>query len=372
MNQEYKKLLQKQHYEFIGDHSAVKVCEWTKKSLRAGGHCYKQKFYGIRSHQCVQMTVAVNFCDLDCVYCWRERNNSPFTVIDDPKTLIDNAIRAQRKQLSGFGGNENTKGSKKLDESKFPIHFAISLNGENLYYPQLGELIAEIRRRGGSSFLVTNGQLPEVLAKLELPTQLYISIDSPNPELQKEITRALRPDSWEKLMQSLDILRELKGKTRTVLRITCIKGMNMVEPAGYARLIERAKPDFVEVKGYMFIGASRERLSIKNMPLHAEILQFSEEIAKECGYKLIDEQPASRVALLMKEDVPWRMMNFSNAALSEAPAIVHASHKPNRARPILSGMREHSESRCCTSEQQSTASDAQESETIMMARGLKH
>ncbi|MBI4739467.1 4-demethylwyosine synthase TYW1 [Candidatus Woesearchaeota archaeon] len=368
MDAQYKKLLQKQHYEFIGDHSAVKVCEWTKKSLRAGGHCYKQKFYGIRSHQCVQMTVAVNFCDMDCVYCWRERNNSPFTTIDDPKALIDNAIRAQRKQLSGFGGNKDANGTRKLEESRFPMHFAISLNGENLYYPRLSELIAEIRRRGGSSFLVTNGQLPDVLAKLEMPTQLYISIDAPNSKLQKEITRALHPDSWERLLRSLDIVRELKGKTRTVVRITCIKGMNMIDPAGYARLIERAKPDFVEVKGYMFIGASRERLAIKNMPLHSEVVQFSQDISKECGYKLIDEQPASRVTLLMKEDAPWRKMDFSGAALSEAPAIVHASQKPNRTRPVRTDVREHTENGCCASDSRCVTHDAQISEMIAMIR----
>lgn len=330
MDPKYKRLLEKQHYEFIGDHSAVKVCEWTKKSLRGQGRCYKEKFYGIRSHMCVQMSVAVNFCDLDCVYCWRERNNSPFTKIDDPKILIDNAVRAQRKQLSGFGGHTGAIGTKKLEESKYPVHFAISLNGENLYYPRLGEFIAEIRRRGGTSFLVTNGQLPEVLAKLEPPTQLYISVDAPTKDLQERIVRAMRPDSWDRLMRSLDVLRDLKGKTRTVLRITCIKDMNMVDPAGYGKLIKRAEPDFVEVKGYMFIGASRQRLSIKNMPLHPEVVKFSEDIARSCGYKVIDDQPASRVTLLAKEDSPSRMMDFTNNSLLHPPRLPHASEKPNR------------------------------------------
>ena len=40
-----KKLMEKQGYRFIGNHSAVKTCEWTKKSLINKGSCYKQKFY---------------------------------------------------------------------------------------------------------------------------------------------------------------------------------------------------------------------------------------------------------------------------------------------------------------------------------------
>ena len=56
---EYKQALEKASYEIVGNHSAVEICGWTKKVLKddvAG--CYKQKFYGIRSHQCTQMTPA--------------------------------------------------------------------------------------------------------------------------------------------------------------------------------------------------------------------------------------------------------------------------------------------------------------------------
>jgi tRNA wybutosine-synthesizing protein 1 len=332
MDKEYKALLQKQQYRFIGDHSAIKVCEWTRKSLRGDGVCYKERFYGIRSHRCVQMSVAVNFCDLDCIYCWRQRNNSPFTVVDDPKNIIDEAIIAQRKMISGFGGFDRSKGSAKLNEAQFPIHFAISLNGENLYYPRMNELIDEIKRRGGSSFVVTNGQLPEVLEKMSLPTQLYISIDAPDAKMQADITRSSRKDSWERLLRSLDVMRRLKGKTRTALRVTCIKGINMVKPEGYAELIKAADPDFVEVKGYMFIGASRQRLSIDNMPLHDEIVSFSEDVGKACGYRIIDEQKVSRVVLLMRKDAPSRIMDFSGVELKDAPEIVDRSTKPNRVK----------------------------------------
>ena len=34
MPQELKKLLEKQQYRFVGNHTAVKICEWNKKSIR--------------------------------------------------------------------------------------------------------------------------------------------------------------------------------------------------------------------------------------------------------------------------------------------------------------------------------------------------
>jgi len=67
---------------------------------------------------------------------------------------------------------------------------------------------------------------------------------------------------------------------------------------------------FVEVKAYMFVGSSRQRLEMKNMPYHHEVKEFAEEIAKHCGMKIIDEQEPSRVVLLMKEDRNDRIMSF--------------------------------------------------------------
>ena len=72
---EIKKLMRKQGYRFIGDHSAVKMCRWTKKSMRNEGVCYKEKFYGIKSHLCCQMTPWLgceNHCKIGRASC-RER-----------------------------------------------------------------------------------------------------------------------------------------------------------------------------------------------------------------------------------------------------------------------------------------------------------
>ncbi|MBN1159983.1 MAG: 4-demethylwyosine synthase TYW1, partial [Candidatus Diapherotrites archaeon] len=63
--------LEKQQYRVVGNHSVVKICEWCKKSLRGEGVCYKQKFYGIKSHRCLQMSPAL-LCDQRCLFCWRD------------------------------------------------------------------------------------------------------------------------------------------------------------------------------------------------------------------------------------------------------------------------------------------------------------
>ncbi|MFH0977915.1 MAG: 4-demethylwyosine synthase TYW1 [Candidatus Woesearchaeota archaeon] len=293
-------LLQNQGYAFVGDHSAVKLCTWTKKSLKDNGFCYKQQFYGIQSHLCCQISPSIGFCQNKCVYCWREidlvsgiRMNTP----DDPQKIVENSVIAQRKLLSGFGGDPDVNKSK-FKEAQFPKHYAISLSGEPTIYPKLNELIKILHSMKKTTFLVTNGLLPARLAKIEPPTQLYISIEAPNQSLYKKIVRSAYKDAWTRQQKSLTILKSLKKNTKTVLRLTMIKGLNMLAPEDYAKIIARADPDFVEVKGYMFVGSSRQRLSMANMPLHSEVKQFAELIAKESGLSIKDEKKESRVVLL--------------------------------------------------------------------------
>ena len=221
--------------------------------------------------------------------------------------MVKKAVEAQRKLISGFGGFEGTN-KDKLKEAQHPDQFAISLTGETLYYPRLSEFIRELKQAGNSTFIVTNGMLPDILEKLEPPTQLYISIDAPNADLQKKLCSPKHPDAWDRLTRSLRILSQLRSKTRTALRLTVIKGMNDIDPEGYARLIKLADPHFVEVKAYMFVGASQLRLSMKDMPFHPEVKAFAEKVAHNAGMKIIDEQEESRVVLLMKEDFPERIM----------------------------------------------------------------
>ncbi|MBT7903251.1 4-demethylwyosine synthase TYW1 [Candidatus Woesearchaeota archaeon] len=309
MNKEITKKLEKQGYRFLGEHSALKICSWTKRSIRDEGHCYKQKFYGIRSHKCAQISTTVNFCDMACEYCWRERYNEPFTTVDIPSELLDKIDKTQTDLLIGLGGTDKSN-KQTLEDAKHPVHIAISLTGETLYYPKLNEMIKLIKERGMTSFVVTNGMLPDVLKEITLPTQLYISLDSPNEEIHKKLCNPTHKDSWERLMKSLDIMRERHDEGRMSLRITIVKGINLTQPEKYAELIEKSNAHFIEVKAYMFVGASRERLVLENMPHHDEVKAFAKEICKHCDYKLIDEQQESRVVLLMKEDFDGRIMKF--------------------------------------------------------------
>jgi tRNA wybutosine-synthesizing protein 1 len=314
----HRKILEKQHYNIIGKSSAVKLCTWTKKSVRDEGYCYKQQFYGIRAHLCCQLSTTVGYCQNKCIFCWRPMEHTQGIEMkkgdaDDPIKIVDAAINGQRILLSGFGGFEGTNRNK-LRQAQEPMHFAISLTGEPTIYPKLAELIKELHKRGKTTFVVSNGMLPDKIAELErkkaLPTQLYISVDAPNEQLFRKIDNPQLKDGWQRLMRSLDILKKLKKKTRTTLRFTMIKGYNMLNPEQWAEIIKRSEPLFVEVKAYMFVGFSRLRLKIENMPRHHEVMEFAEQICKCSGYKIIDEKQESRVVLLMKKDSAARIMEF--------------------------------------------------------------
>ena len=72
----------------------------------------------------------------------------------------------------------------------------------------------------------------------------------------------------------------------------------MINPEKYAKLIEKANPDFVEVKAYMCVGSSRERLTLDNMPTFDEVKNFAKQIGDECGREIVNESEISRVVLL--------------------------------------------------------------------------
>ncbi len=309
MDAAYKKLLEKQGYNFVGGHSACKTCLYTAKSIAGKGSCYKQKFYGMQSHRCIQMSTAVNFCNLDCVFCWRKRNNSPFGKMDDPKELAVNIAKAQRQLLAGFGSHP-TLNVKKWRESEKPLHVAISLNGESTAYPKLGEFIKELNKRKYTTFLVTNGMLPDVLEKITPPTQLYVSLSAPNEELFKKINRPMQKYGWQRLMKSLQVLKKLRGKTRTAIRLTIIKGVTMQPEHArqFALLIKKASPMFLEVKSYTWAGSSKERLEKGNMASYSEVKKFAKLVGNHCGYKFIDGQQESRVVLMMKKDEQGRFL----------------------------------------------------------------
>ena len=232
-------------------------------------------------------------------------------ILDEPEEIIKKSILCQRKLLNGFFGNEKAN-RKKLNQAQEPMHFAISLTGEPTIYPKLGELISELHKLGKTTFLVTNGQFPNAIKSLkELPTQLYVSVSATNEQDFKKFNKSCFKDGWKRLNKTLELMPELK--TRTVIRITLIKGINMKDEKDYAGLIKKAGPMFVELKAYMFVGSSRKRLLESNMPLHEEVKEFAEKVAELSGYKIIDEKKESRVVLLAKQDYKDRIMRFDDS-----------------------------------------------------------
>jgi len=310
-----KKILKKQHYELVGNHSAVQVCRWTKKSLRDEGVCYKEKFYGIESHRCCQMTPSL-WCPNKCVHCWRAieftTGNKIPGKLNSPKQIIDGCIDAQRKLLTGFKIDSRSRkkqlskaNMKKWQEAQEPMQFAISLSGEPTLYFRIEDLIAGLRKRGKTSFLVTNGLYPEKLKELknkkQLPTQLYISVNIPNKEEYQKFHRSSLVDAWERLNKSLEIMPNLE--CRTVFRINLVRKINMSDKhiKEFAGLIKKAKPMFVEIKGYMSVGFARQRLGYDRMPTYEEMQDFAKKLAKLTKLKILDDHERSRAFVLGKD-----------------------------------------------------------------------
>ncbi len=300
MDPDLQKILQRQHYAIIGKHSGVKLCHWVKQSLLFGRQCYKQTFYGINSHRCLQMTPAITHCTQMCLFCWRFQNFTEKELhdIDDPEYILNHAIEAQKKLLTGFKGDPRCD-QKKWREANEPNMLACSLSGEPTLYPRLGEFFELCHHKGITTFLVTNGTNPEAFEKLDtLPTQLFVSIVAPTKEIYKKLCAPLISNGWEKIQQTLALLPSLN--TRIVIRHTLVHGWNMDEKHvdAYARLDAQASPMFIEPKGYVFVGSSRKRLHFSNMPRHDQIRDFGQKLAERLGYEQVMEKNDSLVVLL--------------------------------------------------------------------------
>lgn len=296
-----------QGYRLIGDHGhgAVKLCHWTKSAAKGGPSCYKNSFYGIASHRCVQMTPSLPSCNYACNFCWRDHfGNKPtlegFT-LDPPRDLLEEAIDAQKILLTGYKGNPKVEYARWL-EATDPKHIAISLNGEPTNYPHLSEFFSAASERGITTFLVTNGSNPETIRAFDpFPTQIYLSVDAVDAQMFQEVCNPLLPGLWEKFLETVGFFGSLP--TRTVCRNTLVKGWHMDEKylAGYAKILGRAHPMFIESKGYSWMGASTERLKRENMPTHAEVREWTLRLAELLPeYKLVNEREDSRVTLLSR------------------------------------------------------------------------
>ncbi len=351
-------------YQLIGSHSAVKMCRWTKNSLKRRGQCYKHTFYGISSHQCMEMTPSLA-CANKCVFCWRNYSN-PVTKkwkyeTDDPEFLLDSALEAHKTKFvkQVLSGKPPTLDEERASDALANVkHCAMSLVGEPVLYPKMPELLDGMYKRGISTFIVTNGQFPEDLERAgeKHVTQLYCSVDAGNEAELRRIGRPLFADAWDRLMRSLDILRE--KKCRTVCRLTYVKNLGMPKSKTspppvdgderadsdsdgaatttaafdaatppspefteadrlealkesareYATVLRRAMPDFIEVKGVTFAPQTFQKngLTISdNIPTHTDVLQWGAILCAELwqdGYAVASEHHHSCSVLIARRD----------------------------------------------------------------------
>jgi tRNA wybutosine-synthesizing protein 1 len=227
--------------------------------------------------------------------------------VAEPKQIVEKLLEERRKLIMGHYGDTRSD-RQKLDESLYPAHYAISLSGEPTMYPKLDELIKYLRTLPAtkSIFLVTNGQEPEMLKKLQdndaLPTQLYLSTNAADFESFMRINRPRYHDSWKRWNSSLRMLSKLD--TRTVIRITLIKGYNDSEqmiPA-FASMIKEANPHFIEIKSYMHVGRSTNRLEHENMLEMDEVRAFATKLAEQSqDFFVMDESFVSRIVVLQNK-----------------------------------------------------------------------
>ncbi len=304
------KRMERSGYRFVGRHSAIKICNWTRQSIRGVDSCYKCKFYGISSNRCIQMTPTVFWCSFNCPHCWRQhRYTLPPENIewDSPTFILDECIREQIQILQGFKGS-STADQEKVEKAMMPKHVAISLAGEPTLYPMLPEFIVEVIWRGMTAYLVTNGTNPDAVKKLinYQPTNLYISVYGATPDVYKRTTAWMIENAFNRVMQSLSFMKQFS--CNTVFRMTLMKNLNMVDAEGYATLIEDAQPTFVELKGYKAVGGSQKRLGPEFMPTHEEIMAFAELIQQHTDYTIVDQKENSSVALLTKGDTDYKQV----------------------------------------------------------------
>ena len=188
-------------------------------------------------------------------------------------------------------------------EAMLPNHAAISLDGEPLLYPRISEFVEEFRNRQMTTFIVTNGTLPERIEKLDqLPTQLYMTLPAPNEQIYKKICRPMIRNGWDKISNSLNLVESLS--CRTLVRLTAVNKLNIADKYinDYAKIIEKSNPDFFEIKGFTLQARAlliserlKDHIPVKEyFPEYDFLEDFALRFEKLSGFPLIYRNEPSR------------------------------------------------------------------------------
>jgi tRNA wybutosine-synthesizing protein 1 len=234
-------------------------------------------------------------CNHRCLFCWRSfEHEYPGERECTPDEILSGLFDLQKRALSGYKVSPYVT-RERFAEALRPTHVAISLSGEPTLYSHLPELIDLLKGLGCTTFLVSNGTNPDVLSRCS-PFQTYVSLPAPDKETYLRICRP-SADYWERICRSLTLL----SARRSAVRVTLVRGLNDHSPEKYASLFENSGASYIEIKGYMYLGYSRKRLSREHMPEHAYIKEFAERIVEYCDYQITNENASSRVILLENE-----------------------------------------------------------------------
>ena len=167
----------------------------------------------------------------------------------------------------------------------------------------MSEFVQEFKNLSMSTFIVTNGTLPERITELDpLPSQLYITLPAPNERIYKQVCRPMIKNGWQKINESLDLVNSLS--CRTVVRLTAIKNLNIGKQylKDYLDIIKKTNPNFFEIKGFTL---QAKALSIKERLKSDEPLKhyfpeykYLEDLALKfqemSGFPMIYKNQASR------------------------------------------------------------------------------
>jgi tRNA wybutosine-synthesizing protein 1 len=117
-----------------------------------------------------------------------------------------------------------------------------------------------------------------------------------------QVNRPRHKDAWERWQDSLHFLSTVD--TRTVLRMTIIRGYNYgaenVEE--FARVMSGGDPHFIEIKSYMHVGMSAERLEWGDMLSMEEVRSYSGMLCEKMpAFSVMDESEVSKIVVLQNK-----------------------------------------------------------------------
>src|SRR5262249_8179123 len=156
----------------------------------------------------VQLRVT-NLCNLRCKMCGQWGDTGIFRSQSSSADATDGALeRARIQELIGAKRQMALPEYVRLLDEIAPFHPIVSLyGGEPFLYPDILPLIREIKGRGLTCTVITNGGRLEALARDLVEAgidSIAVSVDGP-PELHNRIRG--RPDSFEKIAAGVRAVR---------------------------------------------------------------------------------------------------------------------------------------------------------------------